>query len=39
VVAVGAGSELCPPDLAKAGKFDEITQKAADFVAVIKSSR
>src|SRR5512137_910778 len=26
VVAVGAGSELCPPDLAKAGKFDEITQ-------------
>jgi 2-dehydro-3-deoxyphosphogluconate aldolase/(4S)-4-hydroxy-2-oxoglutarate aldolase len=39
VVAVGAGSELCPADLAKAGKFDEITQKAADFVAVIKSSR
>ncbi len=39
VVAVGAGSELCPPDLAKAGKFDEITQKAADFVAVIKASR
>jgi 2-dehydro-3-deoxyphosphogluconate aldolase / (4S)-4-hydroxy-2-oxoglutarate aldolase len=39
VVAVGAGSELCPPDLAKAGKFDEITQKAADFVAVIKSAR
>jgi 2-dehydro-3-deoxyphosphogluconate aldolase/(4S)-4-hydroxy-2-oxoglutarate aldolase len=39
VVAVGAGSELCPPDLAKAGKFEEITQKAADFVAVIKSSR
>jgi polar amino acid transport system substrate-binding protein len=26
-------------ELAKAGKFDEITQKAADFVAVIKSSR
>jgi 2-dehydro-3-deoxyphosphogluconate aldolase/(4S)-4-hydroxy-2-oxoglutarate aldolase len=39
VVAVGAGSELCPPDLAKAGKFDEITKKAADFVAVIKASR
>jgi 2-dehydro-3-deoxyphosphogluconate aldolase/(4S)-4-hydroxy-2-oxoglutarate aldolase len=39
VVAVGAGSELCPPDLAKAGKFDEIAQKAADFVAVIKASR
>jgi 2-dehydro-3-deoxyphosphogluconate aldolase / (4S)-4-hydroxy-2-oxoglutarate aldolase len=39
VVAVGAGSELCPPDLAKAGKFDEITRKAADFVKMIKSSR
>jgi 2-dehydro-3-deoxyphosphogluconate aldolase/(4S)-4-hydroxy-2-oxoglutarate aldolase len=39
VVAVGAGSELCPPDLAKAGKFDEIAQKAADFVVVIKASR
>ncbi len=36
VVAVGAGSELCPPHLAKEGKFDEITQKAADFVTVIK---
>ena len=32
VVAVGAGSELCPPELAKAGKFDEISQKAAEFV-------
>jgi 2-dehydro-3-deoxyphosphogluconate aldolase / (4S)-4-hydroxy-2-oxoglutarate aldolase len=39
VVAVGAGTELCPPDLARAGKFDEITQKAADFVTVINSSR
>jgi 2-dehydro-3-deoxyphosphogluconate aldolase/(4S)-4-hydroxy-2-oxoglutarate aldolase len=39
VVAVGAGSELCPPDLAKAGKFDEIAQKAAEFVVVIKASR
>jgi len=39
VVAVGAGSELCPPDLAKAGKFDEITQKAADFVKIIGASR
>jgi 2-dehydro-3-deoxyphosphogluconate aldolase/(4S)-4-hydroxy-2-oxoglutarate aldolase len=39
VVAVGAGSELCPPDLAKAGKFDEIGQKAAEFVVVIKASR
>jgi 2-dehydro-3-deoxyphosphogluconate aldolase/(4S)-4-hydroxy-2-oxoglutarate aldolase len=39
VVAVGAGSELCPPELAKAGKFDEITLKAAEFVKIIKSSR
>jgi 2-dehydro-3-deoxyphosphogluconate aldolase / (4S)-4-hydroxy-2-oxoglutarate aldolase len=39
VVAVGAGSELCPPELAKAGKFAEITQKAADFVKIIQSSR
>ena len=35
VVAVGAGSELCPPELAKDGKFDEISQRAADFVKVI----
>jgi 2-dehydro-3-deoxyphosphogluconate aldolase/(4S)-4-hydroxy-2-oxoglutarate aldolase len=39
VVAVGAGSELCPPDLAKAGKFDAITQKAVEFVKIIQSSR
>jgi len=39
VVAVGAGSELCPPQLAKEGKFDEISQKAAEFVKVIRSSR
>jgi 2-dehydro-3-deoxyphosphogluconate aldolase/(4S)-4-hydroxy-2-oxoglutarate aldolase len=39
VVAVGAGSELCPPALAKEGKFDEISKKAADFVAVVKASR
>jgi 2-dehydro-3-deoxyphosphogluconate aldolase / (4S)-4-hydroxy-2-oxoglutarate aldolase len=39
VVAVGAGSELCPPELAKAGKFAEITQKAAEFVKIIQSSR
>lgn len=39
VVAVGAGSELCPPQLAKEGKFDEITQKAAEFVRVVNSSR
>jgi 2-dehydro-3-deoxyphosphogluconate aldolase/(4S)-4-hydroxy-2-oxoglutarate aldolase len=39
VVAVGAGSELCPPQLAKEGKFSEISQKAAEFVKVIQSSR
>jgi 2-dehydro-3-deoxyphosphogluconate aldolase/(4S)-4-hydroxy-2-oxoglutarate aldolase len=39
VVAVGAGSELCPPQLAKEGKFDEITKRAADFVQAVKSAR
>jgi 2-dehydro-3-deoxyphosphogluconate aldolase/(4S)-4-hydroxy-2-oxoglutarate aldolase len=39
VVAVGAGSELCPPQLAKEGKFDEISQRAADFVKVIAAAR
>jgi 2-dehydro-3-deoxyphosphogluconate aldolase / (4S)-4-hydroxy-2-oxoglutarate aldolase len=39
VVAVGAGSELCPPQLAKEGKFDEISKKAAEFIAVINSAR
>jgi 2-dehydro-3-deoxyphosphogluconate aldolase / (4S)-4-hydroxy-2-oxoglutarate aldolase len=39
VVAVGAGSELCPPQLAKEGKFDEISKRAAEFVQVIKSAR
>ncbi len=39
VVAVGAGSELCPPQLAKEGKFDEIAQKAAEFVRVVNNAR
>lgn len=39
VIAVGAGSELCPPQLAKEGKFDEITKRAADFVQIVKSAR
>ncbi|HEX8991927.1 MAG TPA: bifunctional 4-hydroxy-2-oxoglutarate aldolase/2-dehydro-3-deoxy-phosphogluconate aldolase [Anaerolineales bacterium] len=39
VVAVAAGSELCPPQLAKEGKFDEITRRAAEFMQVIKSAR
>lgn len=39
VFAVGAGSELCPPALAKAGRFTEITQMAADFVQAVKKAR
>jgi len=39
VVAVGAGSELCPPQLAKEGKFAEISQRAVEFVKVIQASR
>ena len=39
VVAVGAGSELCPPQLAKEGNFDEITKRAAEFVHVVNSAR
>lgn len=39
VVAVGAGSELCPPQLAKEGRFEEISRKAADFVKTIQNSR
>ncbi len=39
VVAVGAGSELCPPQLAKEGKFAEITKLAGEFVQVVKAAR
>ncbi len=39
VVAVGAGSELCPPQLAREGKFEEISQRAADFVRVVAAAR
>jgi len=39
VVAVGAGSELCPPQLAKEGKFAEISKRAADFIQVIKAAK
>ena len=38
-VAVGAGSELCPPKLAKEGKFKEISRLAADFVNVVNEAR
>jgi 2-dehydro-3-deoxyphosphogluconate aldolase/(4S)-4-hydroxy-2-oxoglutarate aldolase len=39
VIAVGAGSELCPPKLAAEGKFDEISKKAADFIKKLEASR
>jgi 2-dehydro-3-deoxyphosphogluconate aldolase / (4S)-4-hydroxy-2-oxoglutarate aldolase len=39
ILAVGAGSELCPPQLAKDGKFDEITKNAKEFVQIVKSAR
>lgn len=39
VIAVGAGSELCPPALAKEGKFDEISRRAAEFVKVVQAAR
>jgi 2-dehydro-3-deoxyphosphogluconate aldolase/(4S)-4-hydroxy-2-oxoglutarate aldolase len=39
VVAVGAGSELCSPDLAKQGRFAEITQRARDFCAAVNAAR
>jgi 2-keto-3-deoxy-6-phosphogluconate aldolase len=38
-VAVGAGSEICPPSLAKEGKFDEIARRAADFVRAVNAAR
>jgi 2-dehydro-3-deoxyphosphogluconate aldolase / (4S)-4-hydroxy-2-oxoglutarate aldolase len=39
VVAVGAGSELCPPALAKAGRFGEISEKAAEFMKAVNAAR
>ena len=38
-VAVGAGSELCPPAWAKAGRFAEITARAEEFVAAVAAAR
>jgi 2-dehydro-3-deoxyphosphogluconate aldolase/(4S)-4-hydroxy-2-oxoglutarate aldolase len=38
-IAVGAGSELVPINLAKEGKFDEITRRAAEFVQLVQSAR
>ena len=39
VFGVGAGSELCPPNLAKEGRFDEISLKAKDFLAAVNAAR
>jgi 2-dehydro-3-deoxyphosphogluconate aldolase / (4S)-4-hydroxy-2-oxoglutarate aldolase len=39
VFGVGAGSELCPPNMAKEGRFDEITQKAREFVQAVNAAR
>jgi 2-dehydro-3-deoxyphosphogluconate aldolase/(4S)-4-hydroxy-2-oxoglutarate aldolase len=39
VFGVGAGSELCPPNLAKEGRFDEISQKASEFLAAVIAAR
>jgi hypothetical protein len=30
---------LCPPKLAKEGKFEEITRRAAAFVAAVKEAK
>lgn len=39
VVAVGAGSELCSPALAKAGRFDQITENAVQFMEAVNRAR
>lgn len=38
-VAVGAGSQLCPKNLAVAGKFDEITAIARSFTTAVAAAR
>jgi 2-dehydro-3-deoxyphosphogluconate aldolase/(4S)-4-hydroxy-2-oxoglutarate aldolase len=38
-IAVGAGSELCPTDWAKAGRFADITQRAAEFAQAVQKAR
>ena len=37
--AVGAGSNLCPKELAAAGEFDKITEIATNFMAAIRVAR
>ncbi|MGB5060698.1 MAG: bifunctional 4-hydroxy-2-oxoglutarate aldolase/2-dehydro-3-deoxy-phosphogluconate aldolase [Candidatus Promineifilaceae bacterium] len=38
-VAVGAGSQLCPPKWAQAGRWDEITAVAQEFVTAVQTAR
>jgi 2-dehydro-3-deoxyphosphogluconate aldolase/(4S)-4-hydroxy-2-oxoglutarate aldolase len=38
-VAVGAGGELCPTTWAKAGRFDDITGRAREFVQAVREAR
>ena len=37
--AVGAGSQLCPTDLAKLGRFNEIVTRAKSFVLAVKQAQ
>jgi 2-dehydro-3-deoxyphosphogluconate aldolase/(4S)-4-hydroxy-2-oxoglutarate aldolase len=37
--ALGAGSELCPPALAREGRFDDIAERARAFVRKVRESR
>ena len=37
--AVGAGSNLCPKELAATGEFDKITEIATNFMAAIRAAR
>jgi 2-dehydro-3-deoxyphosphogluconate aldolase/(4S)-4-hydroxy-2-oxoglutarate aldolase len=39
VFAVGAGSELCPPQLVKEGRFDEIASRARHFTTAVQQAR
>jgi len=39
VVAVGAGSELCPPQWAKEGRFEDIRLRAVEFVEAVRLAR
>ena len=38
-VAVGAGSNLCPTDWAKEGRFKEISDRATEFVRAVENAR